>query len=90
MNNIWTDTKKFKKLADRARLIYDKVKDQFEPKENGKFLAIEPDSGDVYMNKDEVEAIMLAKKDHPSKLVYLMRIGYEAVDTLATPFFSNS
>ncbi len=89
MKNIWTDTKKWKGLARRGQLVYAKIKNKFEPKENGKFLAIEPDSGDVYLDADSVQATLKARKEHPDKLVYLKRIGYVAAGTMGSTILSR-
>ena len=83
MKNPFLDKVRFKKLVTDGRRVYETVKNKFEPKENGKFLAIEPDSGKVYLSKDGALAIIKARKNHPKKLFYLVRIGNETAEIMA-------
>ena len=83
MKNPFLDKAKFKKLAVKGRRVYEQIKGQFEPKENGKFLAIEVESKKVYFGNESVDAVMLAKKDFPNKVFYLVKIGYGVTETLA-------
>ena len=71
------------KIAREGEKIYEEVKPQYEPQENGKFLAIEPESKKVYFGNESVDAVMLAKKDYPHKVFYLVKIGYGYIETLA-------
>lgn len=73
----------YQAFAKRGEAIYQTVKHRYEPSEKGKYLAIEIDSGDVFLAEDGVEAIKLAKKAHPGKLFYLLKIGFESVDAIS-------
>jgi Tfp pilus assembly protein PilX len=66
-------------LVVAGEKIYKRIKSRYEPKYNGKVLAIEPQSGQVYLGKTPLEAMMLAKKKQPDKMFYIMRIGFDAV-----------
>jgi len=46
---------------------------------DGKIVAIEPDSGDYFVDNSTVGAIEKAQKKYPDKTFYLVRIGYPAV-----------
>lgn len=70
------------KIADAGERIYERIKAKYEPKETGKILAIDPESGDAYLGKDSVEAVMLAKIKHPDKIFYIVRIGFDAVHSM--------
>ena len=70
-------------IVDRGEKIYEEIKSRYEPKENGKFLAIEPDSKKVYFGNEGVDAMMLAKKDFPDKVFYLVKIGHGYIERLA-------
>ncbi len=74
------------KIAQEGDKIYQEIKSKYEPHENGKYLAIEIESKDVYMAEDSVEAMQLARKAHPGKIFYLVRIGFDSVETLANSF----
>jgi len=73
----------FEEIAKRAAAIYEKVKTQYEPALNGKFLAIEVESGNGYLGNTSGEALEEARAKHPEKLFYLVRVGFDSVATLA-------
>jgi len=72
-----------KKIVDAGEKIYEEIKSQYEPQHNGKFLAIEPESKDVYLGNESVDAMVLAKKAHPDKVFYIVKIGHGYTETLA-------
>lgn len=57
---------------------YEQIKAQIEPKHNNKFIVIEVDSGDYFIDADPVKAIDKAKGKHPDVVFYRARIGYPA------------
>ncbi len=71
------------KIVDEGEKIYEQIKSQYEPQQNGKFLAIEVESKEVYFGNESVDAVMLAKKDFPDKVFYVVKIGYGVTETLA-------
>lgn len=75
------------KLASDGQKVYGKIKAQYEPKYNGKFLAIEPESGEVFMADDAAYALVKAEKKHPEKLFYVLKIGFTAAETVASSYF---
>ncbi len=64
--------------------IYETIKGLYEPQHKGKYLAIDPESKDVFMDEDGAEAVMKAKEKYPKRVFFLVKIGYLAVDTLAS------
>ncbi len=67
-------------IAARGEKIYaEKLKPLLEPKENGKFVAIEVESEDYFIGMSILEAIDLAKKKYPTKLFHTVRVGYPGV-----------
>jgi len=72
------------KIAEGGAKIYEKVKSRYEPTHNGKFLAIDIGSGDVFLGNTSSEAVELARKAHPNKVFYVVKIGYSAAETLAS------
>lgn len=74
------------RIATEGQKIYDEIKAKYEPQQNGKYLAIEVDSKNVYLADDSVGAVQVAKKDHPDKVFYVVRIGFDYVETLANYF----
>lgn len=71
------------KIASAGKKIYEKIKGKYEPKENGKYLAIEVESGDAFLAKDGAEAIVKAKKKYPDKYFYLVNIGFTTAEAVA-------
>jgi len=66
------------KIVSKGKKVYAKIKSKYQPKYNGKFLAIEVDSGDVFFGNSGVEAVEKAKKAYPKKVFYLVKIGFSA------------
>ncbi len=78
------------KVVDEGIKIYEKIKGKYEQAYTGKFLAIDIDSHDVYMSDTSADAVMAARKEHPTKIFYVVKIGYDAVETLASVFSARS
>ena len=77
------------KIAEAGAKIYETIKLQYEPAQNGKFLAIDIGSKDTYISNTSSEAVELARKAHPNKVFYVVKIGFSAAETLAS-LASNS
>jgi predicted Mrr-cat superfamily restriction endonuclease len=66
-------------IADRAKKIYeDKIKAKVEPKENGKFIVIDIESGDYEIDEEELEASERLKQRRPDSIRFLARVGCKA------------
>lgn len=72
------------KIAEEGAKIYEDIRSQYEPNENGKFLAIDIESKDKFLGNTSSDAVELAKKAHPNKVFYVVRIGFSAAETLAS------
>jgi hypothetical protein len=72
------------KIAQMGAKIYESKKLKFEPTENGKFLAIDIDSEKTYLGNTSSEAVEKARKAHPNKVFYVVKIGFSAAETLAS------
>jgi hypothetical protein len=57
------------------RLYAERLKPQLEPGHIGEFVAIEPVSGEHFLGKTLSEAIQAARRAHPTRLPYAMRVG---------------
>lgn len=77
------------KIAEKGARIYDCLKIKYEPHENGKFLAIDVDSETEYIGKTSAEALMLAREKHPNKVFYVVKIGFDVVETMAKSFIDT-
>jgi len=65
-------------LARRGQAIFERISPLLEAEHRGKFIAIEPDSGDYFIATRGMEAIDTGRAKHPDKLFYLARIGFPA------------
>lgn len=77
------------KIAEEGAKIYEAIRSQYEPNENGKFLAIDIESRDKFLGNTSSDAVELAKKAHPNKVFYVVRIGFSAAETLASLGFNS-
>lgn len=87
-NNLIKKTD-IQKIAETGAKIYEKIKSQYEPAQNGKFLAIDIDSKDTFVANTSSEAVEKARKAHPNRIFYVVKIGFSAAETLAS-LASNS
>ncbi|MFA0733018.1 MAG: hypothetical protein LKKZDAJK_001073 [Candidatus Fervidibacter sp.] len=65
-----------KELAAKGEAIYDRIKEQLEKEHYGKFIAIEPESGDYEIADRAIDAFLRLKERHPDKLLFGRRIGF--------------
>jgi len=61
----------------KAEEVYSKIKHTLKSQE-GKFIVIEPESGDYFVGDTDLEAYKAAKQKYPHKETYMMRIGFKA------------
>ncbi len=74
------------KIANEGAKIYGQIKIKYEPKENGKFLAIDIDTKNAYLANTSAEAVELARQKHPKKVFYVVKIGFDVAETMAKLF----
>lgn len=77
------------RIVEEGTKIYEQIKINYDPKEKGRFLAIEIDSQKEYLGNTSAEALELARQNHPNKIFYVVKIGYDAAETLAQCFAEN-
>ncbi|MBI3251515.1 MAG: hypothetical protein HYZ62_01230 [Candidatus Andersenbacteria bacterium] len=77
------------RIAEEGAKTYQQIKVKYEPQDNGKFLAIDVDSGKEYLGHTSAEAVELARQHHPDKVFYVMKIGFDTVETIAHSFTRN-
>lgn len=77
------------KIVREGAKIYEQIKGKYEPKENGKFLAIDIDSKNAYFASTSAEALEKARKNHLNKVFYVVKIGFEAAETMAQMFLAK-
>jgi len=59
--------------------IYNRIREKLEPEHKGQIVAIEVDSGDYFLGRTVTEATSEARKKHPDKVFYFVRVGFPAV-----------
>lgn len=70
-------------FVEKARKFYENViRQKLSVEENGKFIAVEPDSGDYFIGESGREAIEKAQTVYPDKVFYLARFGYKTAYSL--------
>ncbi len=74
------------KIAQEGSVIYERVRGDYETEHLGEFLSIEIESGKVYLGKSSSDAMVSARKAHPGKVFYVVKIGFEAAETMAHLF----
>lgn len=79
------------KIADEGAKIYEQLKERYDSEENkGKFLAIEIDSKKEYLADTSAAALDLARQNHPNKIFYVVKIGFDVAETLAESFVKTT
>ncbi|MBU2595342.1 hypothetical protein KJ713_00735 [Patescibacteria group bacterium] len=71
------------KIAAKGTKIYEKVKNNYEPQNNGKFIAINVDNEDIFLADNSSEAVEKARQKYPNKVFYVVKIGYSATEIMA-------
>lgn len=74
------------KIVTKGIKIYQQIKNKYEPLDNGKFLAIDIYSEDVYLSETSAGAVMNAKKNYPDNIFYVVKIGSDAAETISHLF----
>jgi len=70
-------------IAQKGTQIYQKISKQIEKAHSGDFIAIEVKSGEYFLGQTQIEAIEKAKKHFPTKIFYLMKIGFPSAVTFS-------
>lgn len=65
-------------MAEKAKAIYEKIRDKLEVEHMGEVVAIEVESGDYFLGKTGLEAANKAREKYPGKIPYIIRIGRPA------------
>ncbi len=66
-------------VVRRAKQLYkETLQTKLEATNKDDFVAIEPDTGDYFFGKTLSEAVQAARKTHPDRLTFVMRVGHKA------------
>ena len=76
-----------KLVIQRANQTYrDQLEGELEATRQGRFVAIEPESGDYFVADTFDAAVRLAREKHPARLSHTLRIGHPAAFHLGEMF----
>ena len=70
------------RLQSKGERVYQRLQARLERRYKGRIVAIEVDSGQYVMGKDELQVALRAVKKFPGKQFSFIRIGYPAVHKL--------
>ena len=64
-------------LARRGQEYYDRhLRAKLEPQHNGKFLALDVETGDYELEASQLAAFDRAEAKHPGSVFYILRVGH--------------
>ncbi len=67
-------------IVPRGKAIYEeRLRVALEATSRGKFVAIEPDSGDYYLGRTLSEAVGAARAVHPDRVMFAIRVSESVV-----------
>ena len=70
-------------IIEQGQQVYDeRLKADLERRHRGRFVAIEPFSGDYFLGDTSAEALIAAHGAFPDRRFYLLRIGFDAAHTI--------
>lgn len=65
-------------VAEKAKQFYeDRLRERLESSDHGRFVCIEPESGDFFLGDTFDEAVNQAIDAHPDCLTHTLRVGHE-------------
>lgn len=70
------------RLQSKGERVYQRLRTRLERRYKGRIVAIEVDSGQYVLGKDELQVALRAVKKFPGKRFSFIRIGYPAVHKL--------
>jgi hypothetical protein len=79
------------RFIERAKQAYDeRLAAKLEPEHTGEIVAIEPDSGDYFLGKDEIEAADNARAAGHDGPFYFLRVGSRYTHRLSRSLIDTS
>jgi len=86
MNDDLIKQADIQRIASEGAKIYAEIKEEYDPKEVGKFLAIDIDSKVVFLGDSSAQALELARAKYPDTIFYVVKIGYDSAESVARSF----
>ena len=66
------------------RLYEERLRGLLEPAQSGRYVAIEPVSGEYFLGDTGTEALLEARRALPNAIFYLACVGYPVADTFSS------
>lgn len=70
-----------KVIVDGDR-VYLQLKDKLESAHKGKYIVLEPETGEYFLGDDELQLVKTAKQKFPDKAFCIKKIGHKAAGFL--------
>ena len=70
--------RQIREISKTGKQLFDKLDPQLREQYQGKFVAIDTDSGDYFIGDTTIDADKKARAKYPGKVFYVGRIGYPA------------
>jgi hypothetical protein len=67
-----------KRIASESKKRYEQLREKLESSDLGKFICIEPKSGEYFIGDTFDDAVNKAIDKHPDRLTHTLRIGHFA------------
>jgi hypothetical protein len=79
------------KVTELGKKFYEEhLKPILEPQENGKFVAIEPESQEYFIGTTAIEALKKGNASFPEKILFLARIGFPTAHKIGGHGYNKS
>ena len=70
-------------IARISHQIYnERIRAKVMPQHKGEFLALDIDSGDYEIDRDDIVAEDRLRARHPGATAFILRVGYQTADSL--------
>ena len=67
-------------IAARAKALYaEKIQAALRPEDSGKYLVIDVETGDYFVDADEIAVMKRAAETHAPDALYGMRVGFSTM-----------
>jgi hypothetical protein len=78
-------------FARKAETIYNrKYRAKYEHRYHGQIVAIDVASEEAFVGKTELAALNKARRKHPDRVFYFLRVGYKAALRVASPQYRTA
>ena len=81
----WTEEQKAKRKVEReafyqrCKVIFDRVQPELIKTHYNWYMAVEPESGDYFLDKDEIVVMNMSRQKHPNAPFFLFQINETGV-----------